>query len=142
MWKILIGTLLLGGLSILFSIGASLGWAYPWVHYFKGPEMPRIHRAFADAHANVIVSTGQWLTRSYYPSYWVEEYWSEGIFRINCAEIEPISCPDDTYVLDGAVDSQGTTWLLFADTTTTVKHMYGAGSCWVRTSGIAGAVSP
>jgi len=87
--------------------------AYPWIHYFQRPDMPRIHCAFADSEGNVLVSTGDWdNTRAGPSGYYWREYWSEGIFRINEDAIEPISCPEDTYIVDFATDHLGRTWAL------------------------------
>ncbi len=87
--------------------------AYPWIHYFQRPEMPRIHCAFADPEGNVIVATGDWdNTRAGYPGTYWHEYWSEGIFLINEDCIETIRGPANLYVNDFAVGAGGRVWAM------------------------------
>ncbi len=91
------------------------GDAYPWVHYFKRPEMPRIRCAFADPEGNVLVGTGDWdNTRAGPSGYYWREFWSEGIFLINEDRIQAISCPEDMITVDLAADRRGKTWALIA----------------------------
>jgi len=104
---------------IVFTLGIIVAHAcpadaYPWVHYFKRPDMPYIHCTFADEEGNVLVATGDWLnTRAGYPpGSWWQEYWSQGIFLINEDSIEPISCPKNLYVNDFAVDAGGRVWAM------------------------------
>jgi len=95
-------------------VGVMAAYGYPWIHYFERPDMPYIHCAFADADGNIIVSTGDiWNSRQGPPGYYWQEYWSEGMFLINEDSIEPISCPENTYVYDCATDDTGRTWVLY-----------------------------
>lgn len=104
-------------ISLVLAAGILRGWpaiAYPWVYYFERPDMPYVHCAIADSEGNILAATGDWNnTRGGPPGYYWREYWSRGIFLINEDRIEPVSCPENTYVWDCASDDRGTTWVLY-----------------------------
>ncbi|HUT03014.1 MAG TPA: hypothetical protein VM163_03900 [bacterium] len=115
-WLRLAMVVLLSAVFALTSCAVGQAADYPWVYYFERPDFPQIHCAFADTDGSVVVSTGDWLDTGYD---WVTGdivyyYRSAGLYRIICGTVEPIECPANTFVLDAAVDSEGTTWLLIA----------------------------
>ena len=108
---------LLSAVFALTSCTVAQAGDYPWVHYFKPPDMRQVHCAFADAEGNVIAATGDWNYSTYNwgtgdTTYW---YLSDGIFQIREGDIEAVQCPASTFVLDCATDSAGRTWVLFAE---------------------------
>ena len=104
----------------LRSFALSQQRVYPWVYYFE----QTIDCAFADAEGNVIVSTGDWGSGTYNWGTGDTTYWYsfKGMFRIREGEMEAIECPADTFVLDCATDSAGTTWVLFAEGQSYTEH--------------------
>lgn len=88
---------------------------YPWVYYFKRPDMAEIHTAFPDGDGRVIVATGDWRDWHSVPGYNVWEYFSTGVYRIDGANIEDLNFPANSYVFDGALDSEGRLWILIGE---------------------------
>lgn len=102
---------------VCVSIGSSTNCCadYPWIYYFARPEMPRIHASFATATGRILISTGDWSNIRDNPGVRIYEYWSEGQYCANNEVIEQIDAPDNTYVIDGAVGGNDSTWLLIGE---------------------------
>ncbi|HUT03018.1 MAG TPA: hypothetical protein VM163_03920 [bacterium] len=115
---------LLSAVFALTSCTVAQAGDYPWVHYFDTPscaDHPSIHFAFPDGEGNVIVSTGDWV-----PDYWPNEkyydYRPGALYRVNEGVKQTIDAPENTYVLDAAVDGQGRTWIISAEASS--YHVY------------------
>jgi len=88
---------------------------YPWVHYFERPDSARIHTAFPDGDGGIIAATGDWRDWHSVPGYNVWEYFSTGVYRINCGTVEELTFPANSFVFDGAYDSEGKLWILIGE---------------------------
>jgi len=88
---------------------------YPWVYYFERPDMAEILTAFPDDGGGIIVATGDWRDWHSVPGYNVWEYLSTGVHRIDCGTVDELNFPANSYVFDGAFDSEGKLWILIGE---------------------------